>query len=158
MESTKLKEILESHKLWLSGQGGKRAKLSRANLSVADLSNAELSGAKLSRVNLYRANLSTADLSGANLSNADLSGANLYRANLSGAGLSGTKFSYISNLGGYFVSVDPCGIRIGCEYHPASQWKKFSKDAISKMARNAVGWWSKYNKTVFALYDAVVTK
>ena len=92
-----LKEILEKHELWLSGdKTGERANLSGINLSginlsgadlsSADLSDADLSGADLSGADLYHANLSDADLSGA-----DLSGADLYRANLSGANLSGTK-------------------------------------------------------------------
>lgn len=92
-----LKEILEKHELWLSGdKTGERANLSGINLSginlsgadlsSADLSDADLSSADLSGADLYHANLSDADLSGA-----DLSGADLYRANLSGANLSGTK-------------------------------------------------------------------
>jgi hypothetical protein len=72
MEASELKEILEQHKLWLDGRGGKRAKLTDANLS---------------RVNLYLANLSRADLKNANLTSADLSGAILTGANLRGANL-----------------------------------------------------------------------
>ena len=101
MTRDKLTETLESHKLWLSGKGGKRADLRLANLLDADLSGAnlswaDLSGANLSWAYLSGANLSWADLSGANLSRANLSranlsGANLSRANLSGADLSGAK-------------------------------------------------------------------
>ena len=108
MEASKLKEILEKHKMWLNGEeGGEKADLRgadlrwanlyRANLREADLYGANLNGANLSKADLRVANLSGAnlrgvdlsvtDLSGANLSEADLSGANLYRANLSGADL-----------------------------------------------------------------------
>ena len=67
MTRDKLVEILKSHKLWLSGKGGKRADLHGEDLHVADLSRADLS----------RANLSGADLSGADLSLAYLIGANM---------------------------------------------------------------------------------
>ena len=102
MEQVEIQEILDSHQLWLKGDGGERAdlygaNLCRANLSGADLYGANLSGANLSGANLCRANLSgadlsetdlcRADLSGADLSGANLSGANLCRANLSGANL-----------------------------------------------------------------------
>ena len=60
MTRDKLTETLESHKLWLSGKGGKRADLRLANLLDADLSGANLSWADLSGANLSRANLSRA--------------------------------------------------------------------------------------------------
>jgi hypothetical protein len=88
-----LSKILEDHKLWLSGCGGKKANLYGANLYGADLYGANLSGADLSGADLYGANLSGADLSGANLSGANLSGADLYGANLYGANLSGADLS-----------------------------------------------------------------
>lgn len=46
MNPEQLKESLDQHKLWLSGNGGKRADLSGANLSGANLSLANLTGAK----------------------------------------------------------------------------------------------------------------
>ena len=108
MEASKLKEILEKHKMWLNGEeGGERADLSGADLRWANLYRANLREAALYRANLNGANLSRADLrvaglSGANLRGVDLSGAhlsgadlseadlicvNLYRANLNGANL-----------------------------------------------------------------------
>ena len=80
MKPDELQGILDSHREWLTTEGGVKANLSGADLSRADLSWANLSGADLSW-----ANLSWADLSWANLSRADLSRANLSRANLSGA-------------------------------------------------------------------------
>ena len=52
VDEIELKEILNAHKLWLEGEGGKRA----------DLSGADLSDANLSRADLRYANLSGADL------------------------------------------------------------------------------------------------
>ena len=65
-----LKQILDDHRLWLDGKGGKRA-----NLSGADLRAVDLSGANLCRTNLCLANLRGANLHEANLREADLSGA-----------------------------------------------------------------------------------
>jgi hypothetical protein len=99
MEASKLKDILEQHKLWIDGKGGKRADLTGANLRGADLtganlhgakfSDADLSGADLTDANLHDANLRYADLTGANLRYADLTGADLRGANLRGANLTG---------------------------------------------------------------------
>lgn len=87
-----LKEILEKHELWLSGdKTGERANLSGANLSGINLSGADLSGADLRETDLICASLICADLSDADLSGADMSDADLYHANLSGANLSGAK-------------------------------------------------------------------
>jgi hypothetical protein len=85
--------IIEEHRKWRFGEGGKRADLSRADLSSADLSSADLSRANLSSANLYRANLSSANLYRANLSSADLYSADLYSANLSSANLSSANLS-----------------------------------------------------------------
>ena len=57
MERKNLKRILEEHRKWLFGNGGKRANLREANLHEA---------------NLYGANLYGADLYGADLRGADL--------------------------------------------------------------------------------------
>ena len=104
MEASKLKEILEKHKMWLNGEeGGEKANLSGADLRGADLYRANLRGASLRGASLRRANLSGADLRGANLREttlkwanlkwANLNGAYLRWANLSGADLSGADIS-----------------------------------------------------------------
>ena len=104
METNKLMEILDKHKMWLDDvEGGEKADLSGADLRYINLSDADLSGANLRGADLRYVNLSDADLSGAdlryiNLSDADLSGANLRGAdpryaNLSGANLSGAKYN-----------------------------------------------------------------
>ena len=87
MEKSKLKEILEQHKLWIDGKGGKCANLGYANLGGADLEGADLYGAKLNGASLWGANLTGANLHAANLRGANLYGANLGGANLGGANL-----------------------------------------------------------------------
>ena len=94
MDAKELKEILDAHKLWLEGKGGKRANLldfdlRGAYLRNANLRNADLRGADLSDADLSRADLSCANLLGADLRGADLRGADLRGADLSGAELSG---------------------------------------------------------------------
>ena len=105
MEASKLKEILEKHKMWFNGEeGGERAdlrgaKLRGVDLSEANLSGADLRGAKLRGVDLSEANLSEADLRGADLSGANLREAKLRIADLSGANLRGVDLSE-ANLSG----------------------------------------------------------
>jgi len=94
MEASKLKEILDQHKLWIDAKGGSRADLSGANLTGANLTGADLSGANLYGASLRGANLTDAILTDANLYRADLGGANLIGANLEGANL------HRANLGG----------------------------------------------------------
>ena len=57
MNKDELKSILGQHKLWLDGDGGKRA----------DLQGADLQGADLQHADLQRADLQGADLRGADL-------------------------------------------------------------------------------------------
>lgn len=47
MEQSKLNEILENHKLWLEGNGGRLADLREADLREADLTGANLEGVNL---------------------------------------------------------------------------------------------------------------
>jgi len=87
MTPTELAAVIEDHRLWLAGTGGKRAILSYADLSYADLSYADLSYANLSYANLSYADLRDAILSDADLRHANLSGADLRRAILRDADL-----------------------------------------------------------------------
>jgi uncharacterized protein YjbI with pentapeptide repeats len=97
---TQLKNILDQHKLWFAGKGGKVANLENenlvganlegANLYSANLRGANLRGANLRGANLECANLGCANLEGANLEDANLEDANLYNANLYCANLTGT--------------------------------------------------------------------
>lgn len=82
MDAIELKEILDAHKLWLEGKGGKRANLRDFDLSYADLRDADLRGADLRHAYLCNANLYGADLRHADLRDADLSGADLRGADL----------------------------------------------------------------------------
>ena len=86
MEASKLKEILDQHKLWIETKGkqGKRAYLGGAILTRANLTRANLYCANLSLANLTDANLTGASLTGASLTGANLTDANLTDANLTG--------------------------------------------------------------------------
>ncbi len=99
MTPTELAAIIDDHRLWLAGEGGKRANLYGADLRGAilygaDLRYANLYGADLYGADLRYANLYGADLRYANLYGADLRYANLYGANLVGADLSGADLRY----------------------------------------------------------------
>ena len=98
MDASKLKEILEQHKLWIetNGKQGERANLKGAFLYDAILCDANLTGANLTGANLYRANFAGANLSGAILRGANLTDANLSGAILRGANLSGAILPDIS--------------------------------------------------------------
>ena len=96
MNAMELREILEQHRLWLNGEGGKRADLDDADLTHIDLSHtdlkyADLSYADLSYANLSHADLSHADLSHSNLSYTDMSGANMGYARMCGVDLCGAR-------------------------------------------------------------------
>ena len=107
------KAILESHQLWLRGEGGERANLRSANLSYADLSYADLRSANLSYADLSYADLRSASLRSASLRYADLRDANLRGsflngcdlryANLNGCDLNGCDLRY-ANLRGSFLN------------------------------------------------------
>ena len=109
MNAMEFREILEQHRLWLNGEGGKRADLRgvylfHTNLPYTDLSYADLSGADLSYADLSHADLSYADLSHVYLSHANLSYTNLFHANLSYTDLSGANMGYAMMRG-----ADLCG-------------------------------------------------
>lgn len=87
MEQEKLNKILNDHKLWLYGKGGRGANLRYADLRGANLIGADLRGANLRYADLSGANLIDADLIGANLIGVNLRGANLRGVNLRGANL-----------------------------------------------------------------------
>ena len=101
MEASKLKEILDQHKIWIESNGvqGKCADLENAYLCGANLINADLGGAILCIANLQGANLRGAKLTGANLYGASLRDADLTGANLSGANLGYANLGY-ANLEG----------------------------------------------------------
>jgi len=88
MTAAEIKAILDAHKKWLYGVGGRRADLRDADLSDADLHEANLRSADLRWANLSGANLRGANLSEADLRDANLSEANLREANLREADLS----------------------------------------------------------------------
>jgi len=81
-----LTKTLEQHKLWLTGDGGKKANLSYSDLSDSDLSDSDLSDSDLSDSDLRGSNLR-----GSNLRGSDLRGSDLRDSNLSYSDLSGVK-------------------------------------------------------------------
>ena len=104
MEASKLKEILDQHRLWIvtNGVQGERAIIIDADLRGADLRGADLRNARLYRADLKSVNLTHANLKSADLDSANLSGANLSGANLSGANLCGANL-YDANLTGAYL-------------------------------------------------------
>jgi hypothetical protein len=167
MTRDELNHILEQHRLWLAGNGGKRANLSGANLSYTDLTDADLRGAILTcadlwRANLWRANLRCADLSGANLSGANLTDADLTDARLTGADLWGcignmreVKSMQIER---WPVTYTADTLQIGCQRHPISKWRKWNTDAgrrwIKQMDDEALEWADKHLALVLQIIDA----
>lgn len=193
MDHSKIKEILDAHKVYVDSNGldGEKAcfidanlnsyRFSEIDLSYVDFSNANLSGAAFNRCVLRRAiftganmqnirvlsdmegaylakvNLKNAILShsklkhvhlnntsveGATLVDTDLTGAYLYETDLRKTNLSGatvtrallppnTYFIY-----GYRWRIDIIQgewVRVGCQYHTASQWRGFTRDEIHDM-------------------------
>ena len=118
MTAEKLAEILENHKKWLNGEGGKRA----------DLSGSDLSGSNLSGSDLRYSNLSGSNLSGSNLSGSDLRGSNLSGSNLSGSNLSQTEglLDTVNFMEAHFERTDRGYIvykTFGGNYNPPDDWK-----------------------------------
>ena len=109
MNAMEFRKVLEQHRLWLAGEGGKRADLRgvylfHADLSYADLSYADLSNADLSYADLPHVDLSYADLSHVYLSHANLSYTDLFHTDLSYTDLSGANMGYAM-----MRDVDLCG-------------------------------------------------
>ena len=77
MTQDELNKVIEEHKKWLEGIGGKLANLRDADLVDADLTYANLGGANLTYANLTGADLVDANLAHANLTGADLMGATI---------------------------------------------------------------------------------
>ena len=140
METSKLKDILDQHQLWLDGKGGKRAKLwsaslksvnlTGANLRRADLDSADLYCADLTRANLCGANLCGAYLTDANLTGAYLGGAYLARADLKGAIL--PDISWI--IPGCLVQLN----HVMCEFYLEKErkWEDFVQDSFGFIVQN----------------------
>ena len=159
MDVTKLAEIIAAHKDWRNDNGGERANLRRANLRGADLRWANLRWAGLREANLRGADLNGAGLREADLSRADLSRADLREANLRGADLRGAnlpRFNIIIN-DRYHIHIRKDYIKIGCEQHPVSWFRKLSYKAADKID-NAGDWWKQWKPVVLAIYDSMGAK
>ena len=138
MNGVGLQKILDNHRLWLEGEGGKRASLRYAELSCADLTHADLryaylSCADLSGADLRYANLSGADLAYAELTHADLTHANLSGADLTGANLTGAYLSY-ADLSGVVYNESTAFFALQCPEEGAFiGWKKCREGVIVKL-------------------------
>jgi hypothetical protein len=99
MKASELNQILDQHRLWLYGKGGKCTNLTGANLNRADLMGENLRDANLTGADLYCANLGGAKFSDADLTGADLTGTNLTKADLRNANLNGVNLTR-ANLSG----------------------------------------------------------
>lgn len=121
MNYEKLKEVLEKHRKYLTGNlGGESADLNKANLISAFMSGANLDGV---------------NLSGANLSRANLKGVNLYGATLTGA----TGIIRIETSPFTIIATSK-GIQIGCEYKTAKEWSKVTKKQAIEMGLPKEKW------------------
>lgn len=89
MTVDKLQVILEEHKKWLEGNGGRRADLRGFDLRWFDLQGVDLQLAGLRGVDLR-----WADLRGIDLRLAELQGTDLRWTNLQGADLRGAELDY----------------------------------------------------------------
>ena len=130
MKQKELNEILESHRLWLEGEGGERA-----DLRYADLRGADLRGADLRRADLRYADLRYTALRGADLRYADLRGAFLWDCLGNG--------SHVISIqaGCYNVAYTSDVMQIGCERHAIKDWWRYDDETISAMDAGALNWW-----------------
>ena len=129
MTNEKLNDILENHKLWLSGNGGTPADLRDANLTGANLTGADLTGANLRDAILRGADLTGANLTGANLTDANLTyasltGADLRDAILRGADLTGADLRDADLMDAILTGADLTGANLtGANLTDASLWR-----------------------------------
>ena len=144
METSKLKDILDQHKLWLetNGMQGQYAKLNGASLINANLKNADLNGASLYAANLTGANLTGANLKDANLKDAILWGANLTGASLRGANLRGANLRGAISLPNISWIIPGClvqlnGIKLnGFWLMKERKWENFVQDSFGFFIQN----------------------
>lgn len=98
-----LEAVLEDHKLWLAGKGGRKADLRNAILSGLVLRNLNLRGADLRGINLSGSTIVDSDLSGSAISYAKLRGSTIIDSDLRWVDLSGSDLSE-SDLSGSDLS------------------------------------------------------
>lgn len=106
MTRDELNNILDAHKFWLLGLGGRKADLRGADLRGADLMRSDLREANLIGADLKYAYLSGADLSGADLRYSNLVGVDLMGADISGAVLRGASLIYADLRGANLMDAD----------------------------------------------------
>ena len=141
METSKLKDILEQHKLWVDGKGGKRADLQGASLRGANLTDANLTGASLTGADLRSANLTGANLTVANLTGAILTRADLWRANLEGANLWRASLTGAKDLPDISWIIPGClvqlnQIKYSFPLNKEDKWDNFVQDSFGFIVQN----------------------
>ncbi len=137
------------------------------NLSYSDLSYSSLRGSNLSDSDLRGSNLSDSDLRGSdlsysNLSDSDLSGSNLRYSDLRGSDLRGSdlrgsnlpKTDVIIN-DRYHIHIRPEYIRIGCEKHPISWWKKLTYSQAEEIDAGVSDWMKQWKPVILAIWETI---
>ena len=137
----------------------------KANMRYADMSGANMSGANMRGANMIGADMSGANMRGAdmrcanmicaNMSCANMSSANMSCANMSCANMSGAKLALV-HTDIWTVYVQPETIRIGCQYHKASEWFGYSDADIAKMEGRALDWWKKWKVVIKAAHEVIL--
>ena len=79
-------------------------------------------------------------------------GANLKGAELRGAILQ--KTDIVIN-GKYHIHIRPDYIKIGCESHSFSWWKKLSSKKAELLDNGAGKWWQQWKPVVLAIYESI---
>ena len=143
----------------LRGADLRGAYLQGVDLQGAYLRGADLRGADLRLAYLQRADLQGADLQGAYLRGVDLRGVDLQGVDLRGVDLRGEKLKIcpiLMQLERWDVIITHGFMQIGCERHTHTEWNKFNRPTISKMADGAWNWWKEHKDMLMLACDIQV--
>ena len=90
--------------------------------------------------------------SGAYLRSADLRGADLRGADYNGEKLTKEPIQILGLK--YFVLITKEQIKIGCEFHKATEWKEFKDKRIIEMdGKEALKWWKKHKDLILKAHE-----
>ena len=104
-----LKAVLENHKQYLSGDGGKYANFQSADFHGADLTYADFRSADFRSANFHGADLRSANFRDADFRGADLTCANFHGADLRSANLTYANLTYANFRG---TDLSDCPVKI----------------------------------------------
>jgi len=105
------------------------------------------------------ADLRGADLRGVDLRGVDLRGVDLQGVDLRGVDLRGEKLKIcpiLMQLERWDVIITHGFMQIGCERHTHTEWNKFNRPTISKMADGAWNWWKEHKDMLMLACDIQV--